>query len=155
MALAPPRLDPKAVASEVKAEVRQAVASELREAIAQAMAEARSLSTAPATAPRAERQARREAKRDHLPNGVPRATTASGHQSANASPEHLAKNPINLNTATAAQLQLLPGVGPALAARILAYRKEAKGFKTVDDLDNVSGIGQKKLEKLRPLVTVK
>ncbi len=57
---------------------------------------------------------------------------------------------MNLNTATQAELESLPGIGPVLAARILAQRP----FKSVDELDNVSGIGQKKLEAVRNLVTV-
>jgi competence protein ComEA len=73
--------------------------------------------------------------------GMPRALTAAGKPSDNASPEYLEKHPLNLNTATAAQLEALPGVGPALAQKILDFRKENGGFKAVDELDNVSGIG--------------
>jgi competence protein ComEA len=86
--------------------------------------------------------------------GVPRATTASGQESVNASPEYLAKHPLDLNRARAEQLEMLPGIGPSLAGKIVAYREQNGGFKSVDDLDNVSGIGPKKLETLRPLVTV-
>lgn len=56
----------------------------------------------------------------------------------------------NLNTATQAELESLPGIGPVLAGRII----EQRPFKSVDELDNVSGIGQKKLEAVRNLVTV-
>jgi competence protein ComEA len=87
--------------------------------------------------------------------GVPLATTASGNESVNASPEYLAKHPLNLNRARAEQLEVLPGIGPSLAQKIVAYREQNGGFKSVDDLDNVSGIGPKKLEALRSLVTVK
>ena len=62
--------------------------------------------------------------------------------------------PVNLNTATAAQLEGLPGVGPALAARILEYRQKNGSFKKVEDLMNVKGIGEKSFLKLKPLVTV-
>lgn len=61
---------------------------------------------------------------------------------------------VNLNTATQAELELLPGIGPAMAKRIMEYRKEHGKFASVDQLDNVRGIGEKTLEKLRALVTV-
>jgi competence protein ComEA len=87
--------------------------------------------------------------------GMPRALTAAGKPSDNASPEYLEKNPLNLNAANAAQLEALPGVGPAMAQKILDYRKQNGGFKSVDELDDVPGIGPKKMETLRPLVDVK
>lgn len=62
---------------------------------------------------------------------------------------------ININTATAAELELLPGIGPALAARIVEYRGRQGRFRSVDELDHVSGIGPRTLEKIRPHATVK
>lgn len=59
---------------------------------------------------------------------------------------------INLNIATAAQLDTLPGIGPAYAERIIAYRKEKGNFTKVDDLTNVPGIGPATLEKIRNLI---
>jgi len=59
---------------------------------------------------------------------------------------------VNINTATADQLQLLPGVGPALAARIIEFREANGPFEKVDELAAVRGIGDKSLEKLRPYV---
>lgn len=61
---------------------------------------------------------------------------------------------VNLNTATLDQLETLPGIGPALGQRILDYRQEHGPFRSVDDLLNVSGIGEKRLADLRPNVTV-
>ncbi|MBI5472675.1 MAG: helix-hairpin-helix domain-containing protein [Ignavibacteriae bacterium] len=62
---------------------------------------------------------------------------------------------ININTATREQLELLPGIGPALADRILVYRKSIGRFRSVDQLLNVKGIGKKSLARLRPHVYVK
>ena len=62
---------------------------------------------------------------------------------------------INLNTASMEELSHLPGIGAEYAKRILQYRKQYGPFSTVDDITSVRGIGQKKLERLRPFVTVK
>ncbi|MFG1609378.1 ComEA family DNA-binding protein [Actinoplanes sp. NPDC049265] len=62
--------------------------------------------------------------------------------------------PINLNTATLADLDNLPGVGPVLAQRILEARDAQGGFKTVGDLRKVNGIGASRFEQLKDLVTV-
>jgi len=61
---------------------------------------------------------------------------------------------INLNTADAAALETLPGIGEALSARILAWRESHGAFASVDDLGSVAGIGEKTLGALRDLVTV-
>ena len=61
---------------------------------------------------------------------------------------------LNLNTATVAQLEALPGIGKSTAERIVEYRQKSGGFKKVEDLMNVKGIGEKSFLKLKPLVTV-
>lgn len=86
---------------------------------------------------------------------VPHATTPSGKTSKKIDPAYLAQHPINVNTAPATDLQELPGIGPAMAAKIITYRQENGRFQDADDLRNVKGIGEKKLAKLQPLVTVK
>ena len=63
--------------------------------------------------------------------------------------------PIDLNTATAEQLEDLPGVGPATAEAILAYRKEKGRFRSVEELLEVRGIGEAKLASIRPKVRVR
>jgi competence protein ComEA len=63
-------------------------------------------------------------------------------------------SPLNLNTATEAQLEALPGVGPAMATRIVEYRKKNGAFKKAEDLMNVKGIGEKSFLKLKALITV-
>ena len=65
----------------------------------------------------------------------------------------MAAKKTNINTATVEELQTLPKIGPKTAEAIVEYRKKHT-FKTVDELINVKGIGEKKLELLRPLVTV-
>jgi comEA protein len=65
-----------------------------------------------------------------------------------------ASSPVNLNTATVGQLETLPGIGRSTAERILEYRQRSGGFKKIEDLMNVRGIGEKSFLKLKPLVTV-
>jgi competence protein ComEA len=65
-----------------------------------------------------------------------------------------ATTPLNLNTATAAQLETLPGIGAATAQRIVEYREKNGPFKKVEELMNVRGVGEKTFLKLKPLITV-
>jgi comEA protein len=65
-----------------------------------------------------------------------------------------ANRPININTATARQLEDLSGIGPTLAAKIVKYREEHGPFLSVNELDNVSGIGPKRLANIRDRCTV-
>ena len=60
---------------------------------------------------------------------------------------------VNINTATAQQLTVLPGVGEKLAARIVDYRQKAGGFKNVSELMNVQGIGEKNFQKVQVYLT--
>ncbi len=78
-----------------------------------------------------------------------RSTTAA----AESQPTPPVAQRLNINTATAAQLEALPGIGPTLARRIVAYRETHGPFASVEDLLAVSGIGPTLLEKLRPWIT--
>ncbi|MBT2754658.1 helix-hairpin-helix domain-containing protein [Mesobacillus foraminis] len=62
---------------------------------------------------------------------------------------------VNLNSASASELETLPGIGPSKSAAIIEFRETSGAFKTVDDLKLISGIGDKTFEKLRELITVK
>jgi competence ComEA-like helix-hairpin-helix protein len=62
--------------------------------------------------------------------------------------------PININTADSTQLQLVPGIGPSTAEKILRMRKSYGAFKSVNDLMAIRGIGPKRLEKMRKYLTV-
>lgn len=61
---------------------------------------------------------------------------------------------ININNATLDELVILPGVGPVLAQRIIDYRVENGAFQTIEDLTNVSGIGEKTYQQLADFITV-
>jgi competence protein ComEA len=82
---------------------------------------------------------------------VPRVG-ASGTAGAAAPPGGTASGPLRLNTATAEQLDALPGIGPVTAQQILQYREQNGSFRSVDELDAVPGIGPARLEQLRELV---
>ena len=77
------------------------------------------------------------------------ASAAAGGGAASGGASGGSAGPISLSQATEAQLESLDGIGPALAGRILEYRQQHGGFRSLDELKEVSGIGDKRFEALR------
>ena len=78
------------------------------------------------------------------------------HQATAAAPRTTATaaTPLNINTASAAQLAGLPGIGARTAQAIVDHRQKAGGFKKIEELMNVKGIGEKSFLKMKPMITV-
>lgn len=86
------------------------------------------------------------------------ATLSAQAQSSSDGQEPGAKSaasaPVNLNTASASQLESLPGIGPRTAERIVEYRQKNGNFKKIEELMNVKGIGEKSFLKIKDRITV-
>ena len=88
---------------------------------------------------------------------VPSKEEASGSSNTPSTQQTSASSAsslINVNSASATELEEIPGIGPSLAQRIVTYRTTQGSFKSIDELENVSGIGSKKLESMRAYVCV-
>jgi competence protein ComEA len=104
----------------------------------------------------------REGPKAEIASGSERATTVnpspvvslSDQQSTVAAPKRSYKGLLDLNRATDQDFDALPGIGPRLAERIMEYRQSVGAFHSLDELRAVKGIGKKKFERIRPLVTV-
>ena len=62
---------------------------------------------------------------------------------------------VNINTADETELEQLPGIGPSIASKIIEYRNQNGKFKNIEDIKNVTGIGNSKFEKIKNLIKVK
>lgn len=82
---------------------------------------------------------------------LPRADLPSGQTSGGTS---LPAAKVNLNTATLAELDALPGIGPAIAQRIIDYRQQRGGFRRIEEIKNVSGIGDKLYSQIKDRISV-
>jgi competence protein ComEA len=89
-----------------------------------------------------------------IPIAAQQKSSSSAAKPAAAAKSTVPTTPINLNTATQAQLETLPGLGAKVAERIIEYRQKNGNFKKVEDLMNVKGIGEKSFLKLKPMITV-
>jgi len=76
------------------------------------------------------------------------------NQPSAAGPKRSHGDLLDLNRATGKDFDSLPGIGPQLAERIVEYRQSVGAFHSLDELQEVKGIGKKKFERIRPLVTV-
>jgi competence protein ComEA len=88
------------------------------------------------------------------PRSSASAAAASSQDGAPVVERQQGRAKLDLNRASAQEFDELPGIGPVLAERIVDYRKSGKTFRTVDDLRAVKGIGKKKFDRIRALVTV-
>lgn len=86
--------------------------------------------------------------------GADPASSASGSSAASNAALPGVGGKVNLNTATAAELETLPRVGPSMSAKILAWRAENGAFSSIEDLNDVDGVGDKTFESLKDLVTL-
>jgi competence protein ComEA len=89
-----------------------------------------------------------------VPERARAGAAPAGDPAATSPGPAVPSQPLNLNTATAEQLDQLDGVGPETARKIIAYRQQKGGFRSVDELDQVPGIGPQRLAALRDLVRV-
>ena len=85
----------------------------------------------------------------------PAAAAVQDGKARPAKPAATAAAPVNLNTATADQLETLPGIGPKAAQRIIEYRQKNGAFKRIEDIKDVSGIGDAIFEEIKGMISIK
>ncbi|WP_083982870.1 ComEA family DNA-binding protein [Actinomadura hibisca] len=92
---------------------------------------------------------------EQIPVGVPAPTPPPNQPAADTAPSTTGGTTnVDLNNASAAELDALPGVGPVLAQRIVEYRTQHGGFRSVEQLQEVTGIGARRFAELKPMVRI-
>ena len=94
------------------------------------------------------------AKGEQAPAVAPQVVQSTGPTGGTPTSDHAATDKVNLNTADVAALQTLSGIGQKKAEKIIDYRQQHGNFKTIDDLKNVSGFGEKTVAKYKDQLTV-
>lgn len=90
---------------------------------------------------------------ESVPKPVVAGASTKSNVSSPSTPQSTGSK-INLNTASASELDTLPGIGPSYAQRIIDYRNTNGGFKSIDEIKNVKGIGDKTFEKFKGSITI-
>lgn len=91
---------------------------------------------------------------DRSAGGLPGPTTGVNSKGGAAATSRAGSAQINLNTASQSELETIDGIGPVMAGKIMAWRQEHGQFSSIDQLREISGIGSKTFEKIKPHVTV-
>lgn len=90
----------------------------------------------------------------HVPMIGEEPTPAPANAEDSAGDAPALTGPLNINTATAAELELLPGIGPVTAESIISYRESVGGFASIEQIQNVTGIGPAKYDAIKELIVV-
>lgn len=96
----------------------------------------------------------RDGERIPVPQKGEKGNNGVGASSGAASGSFNGTGKININTATVRELEELPGIGPSLAARIVQFREKNGNFRVIEDITNVSGIGEGRYNQLKDLISI-
>ena len=94
-------------------------------------------------------------KGEELQSESSASSTVQNSSYSNYSSTSIKNNKVNINKASQVELETIPGIGPSTALKIIDYRKQNGKFKSIEDIKNVSGIGDAKYEKMKDYITVK
>lgn len=100
------------------------------------------------------KQEKENAKAEEIKESVTTSSGFTNKEETNNKVEDTKNAKVNINTATQTLLETLPGIGPSTAIKILEYRKEKGRFKSIEDIKEVSGIGEAKFEKMKEFISI-